>query len=136
MQKDADRLTELIGGIGLLEEVTTADEPAGHLRRQWPSGGVEHAQSGAQHKGLVGYIVAAKGQFAEPDIDEQRVDMERRGQVNQRLGQVAGDKGAVPQVFHRPFSVLANEKLVFDNEDNGHQSAINCNRGILEMSPA
>ena len=63
--------------------------------------------------------------------------------MKKRAGKVVSKQGPVTQVFDRPFSVLANKNVVFDDENKGHQLgdcsgcdiATNSQRRINDSTP-
>jgi len=60
------------------------------------------------------------GQCVEANVDKKSVDVNRRGQMDKGLSQVARQKDIVTQIFNGPPGILTNKHLVLDDQNSGH----------------
>jgi hypothetical protein len=132
----SDERFDLRGRIGLLQEATAGHEPPGHLIAKRAARRVEHWQMRPEADRLIGYVISAKHQGSEPNIDKECVDWVRCHEVHKRSGKIARSQRVVAQIFEYPPKALENESIVFNNEDDSHQFGIWCEFGIVITPPA
>ena len=114
---------------GLRKEVRAVDKQGLHLVGDGIAGRVEDAQFRPKHDGLAREFTPAKDRRLEIDIGKKRVDVLRGSQERQRLVHVARRKRLVAPVLDHHLRDFADEHIVFDNQDHGHQNSF-CHTSI------
>ena len=69
---------------------------------------------------MIGDIVATERQGTKTDIDEQGIDPVRDRKVQKRAGKVARQQRVMTKVFDQKLGALANEYVIFHDENDGH----------------